>query len=135
MKLHCRPLGIGQFAGLVENGIRHPELPDVMEECRPLELAAFDRIEAHPPAEFHGNGRDPVRVVKGVGRLRVDHHGEGLGDLIDSVLVRRQHPFFRLVGLDEHSRVGALEQTPQRRFMLESLHGTDQRRVEPGSAS
>ena len=77
------PLEWCQRAGLVEDGVGDAELADIVQQrCAMNELPAL-RAQAHDPCHVVGHARDPIRVAKGEGRLRIDDIGKGCADVVN----------------------------------------------------
>ena len=86
MLLHNGPLPIVQFAGLVEDGVRNPELAQIMQQGRTIQQLHSLLLEPHGVADLASSFCNPHGVTKGEVRLGVHYFGKRL---TDQVYVRR----------------------------------------------
>ena len=107
MLLHDVELFVRQPGGLVEDGVRHGDLSDVVEQGAPVEDVQLLVCKAHMRPDEAGIFGHPVGVLVGVAVLFVYHLADGghrahhqLPGLADGGLDLTFHLFFALLLLD-----------------------------------
>src|SRR5205823_11173914 len=68
---HLTPFFFRQRRGLAQDGVRHPDLADVVEERAEFERARLLAAEAEFAPEAEAEADDPLRVSGGLGVARL----------------------------------------------------------------
>ncbi len=108
MAAHREPLAVGQRTALGENGLGHPDLPDVVQQTALGDHLRLGGSEPEGRAQGPAPRADPLGVATRVGILRLERVGESEQRLPDSSL----RPLVELpdiLGVAERLGVGRVE--------------------------
>ena len=92
-------------------------------------------LHPHRPGDRHRVGGDPGGVAGRVGRLRVDHAAERLGDAVQLGVAGHQDAVVGLPARGRRDGARVLERAPERGVVAEREQRVDERGIEPAAAA
>jgi hypothetical protein len=130
---HLVHLHRAQLAGFVQDQIGDTELADVVKQAGATKRGLIVFTQSHGPRDSHRDVGDAFRMPRGIRRLRVHHPGERLGDAVEPLVVRQNHPVggFQVSHLID--RIHRTDGRPESGVVPEGLQCRDQLGIEPAS--